>query len=221
MPKGREMVLSETNEHKLALLRDIYEVSCLCGARTYIWAGLVQDVFAGQFLREHGDVDGFTLNLWELRADLAALYRQKGYEVSFLEDVNFLRIDRDGAHATFNRLEIDGDTAMWRHAGNEGTVYFPRRWLADEPRRFYDAHVFVSGIEFEYAIKTHPHLLSPLWHGREKDMQTIAWLSKMLAEKQLDPADVCKQVWSYNPYWVKKGYQEYAMPSVAWRLEPR
>lgn len=203
------------------MLRDIYEASALCSTRTYIWAGLVQDLFAGRFLREHRDMDGFALNLWDVRHDLAALYRERGYTVSFLENVNFLKIERDGLHAVFNRLEIDGDTAMWRHIGDQGTVYFPRRWLADEPLPFYDTQAFVSGIEFEYAIKTHPHLLNPLWHGREKDAQAVAWLGKMLAEKQVEPDDVLKRIWSYNPCWVSKGYPEYAMPAVAWRLEPK
>ncbi len=215
------MTLSEFNRHNLALLRDIYEVSTLCSTQTYIWAGLVRDILTGHFLRDHHDVDGFTLNLWPLREKLADLYRQRGYAVSFLDNMQFLRIDRDGTHAAFNRLEIDGDTAMWRHIGDQGTVYFPRRWLSDTPIHFYDVPVLVSGIEFEYAIKTHPHLLSPVWHGREKDVEAIAWLSQMLAEREIAPEDVLKQIWSYNPFWVKQGYPEYALPSVAWPLEPR
>ncbi|NLG51938.1 MAG: hypothetical protein GX552_17670, partial [Chloroflexi bacterium] len=76
------MPLSPSNRVQLALLRDIYEVSHLCGTRTYIWAGLVRDIVSGHFLRDHGDVDGFTLNLWQLRDDLETLYRQRGYAVS-------------------------------------------------------------------------------------------------------------------------------------------
>ena len=47
------MTLSETNKRNLAILRDIYDVSGLCSTRTYVWAGLVQDILAGKFLREH------------------------------------------------------------------------------------------------------------------------------------------------------------------------
>jgi len=206
------MALSESNRQQLALLRDIGEVSGLCGTRTYIWAGLVRDVLCGAFLRDHNDVDGFTLNLWDVRHDMAASFRQKGYQVSFLEDLNFLRIDRDGVHAAFNRLEIEGDTAMWRHIGDEGTVYFPRRWLSDTPHPFYDTRVFVSGVEFEYAIKTHPELLSPLWKGREKDAEAIAWLQERLEEQEIDPDALLKEIWSYNPFWVQRGYPEYALP---------
>lgn len=215
------MPLSPSNRVQLALLRDIYEVSHLCGTRTYIWAGLVRDIVSGHFLRDHGDVDGFTLNLWQLRDDLETLYRQRGYAVSYLNNVQFMCIERDGVHATFNRLEVDGETAPWRHIGDQGTVYFPRQWLSDMPLQFYDTPVLISGIEFEYAIKTHPQLLSPTWHGRDKDIEAIAWLSERLAERQIAPEDVLRHIWSYNPFWAKRGYPEYALPTVAWPLEPR
>ena len=64
------MPISGRNAHQLAVLRDIYEVSELCATRTSIWAGLARDVLAGEFLREHGNVEGFTLNQWAA----AALY---------------------------------------------------------------------------------------------------------------------------------------------------
>ncbi len=215
------MALTNAQTAQIGLLRAIYSVSYLLSTRTYIWAGLVQDVMTGRFLRDHGDVDGFTLNLWELRHDMAALFERRGYRVSFLEEFHILRIDGDGVHAGLNPLEVDGDTAMWRHIGDRGTLYFPSRWLSDTPLPFYDTQVFVSGVEFEYAIKTHPELLSPTWRGREEDTPAISWLEGALREQALSPKDVLRQVWSYNPFWVSRGYTEYAMPSVAWRLEPR
>jgi len=109
---------------------------------------------------------------------------------------------------------------MWRHAGDEGTVYFPKQWLSDVPQNFYDTKVFISGIEFEYSIKTHPQLLNPEWNGRKKDIDAINWLNSALNERHINRDEILKQVWSYNPYWVKKGYKEYSMPSVAWTLEP-
>ena len=215
------MSLSPQQSAQLALLRDIFEVSALCDTRTYIWAGLVRDVLSGAFLREHGDVDGFTRSLWEKRQELAAHYEQRGCRVSYLEGVQMMRIDRDGVHAAFNRLDIDGDTAIWRHIGEQGAVYFPQRWLPVEPILFYDAQVYPSGVAFEYCIKSHPELLSPLWKGRAKDVEAIAWLEGMLVEQHLGREEALQQVWSYNPFWVKKGYPEYAMPTVARPLAPR
>ena len=213
-------MLTATNMRHLTILKDVFDFSRLCSTRTYIWGGLVQDVLAGEFLREHSDVDGFTLNLWNLQKDLAALFEQKGYTVSFVEDMGFLKIEYNETHAVFNQLEFDEDIALWRHAGNEGTVYFPRIWLCNNPYRFYDTEVFVSGVEFEYSIKARPQLLNPLWKGREKDIKMIEWLNRIFDNERINREEILKQIWSYNPYWVKKGYQQYSMPAVAWKLEP-
>jgi hypothetical protein len=216
------MTLSETNQRTLALLKDIEAVSSQCQTRTTLWAGLVPDVLSGKFLREHGDVDGFTLDLWELRHAMAALFTQRGCTISYLEEVHFLKIERDGAHALLNplKLDADGETALWQHAGDEGTVYFPKRWLSDTPQRFYDTNVYVSGIELEYVLKTCPALLNPQWQGREKDRASLAWLERALDEKYIDRAEILQQVWSYTPFWAKRGYRQYLLPSVAWTLEP-
>ncbi|HSL46863.1 MAG TPA: hypothetical protein VK897_25725 [Anaerolineales bacterium] len=214
------MLLSERNINQVTLLHDIYEVSNSCTTRAYIWGGLVQDILTGRFLREHHDVDGFILNLWNFREEIATSYKERGYEVSFIEEVNFLRIDCGEVHAGFNQLEFDGETALWRHAGNEGTVFFPKRWLSDTPQNFYDTKVYISGVELEYAIKAYPRLLNPNWKAREKDEIAIKWLNSVIDERGIVREAILKQVWSYNPYWAKRGFREYQMPCVAWNLEP-
>ncbi len=213
-------MLSKRNRAFLDTLVDIYDVSLRCGTKTYIWGGLVQDVLSGKFLREHGDIDAFTLNLWALQDDLIAAYQSRGYVVKIVEDVQFLVIERGEVHVVFNQLELDGETAMWRHAGREGTVYFPASWLSDTPQDFYHTRVYLSGIALEYCMKTHPRLLSPEWNGREKDAAAIKWLKARLDAGHIDCLEILKRVWSYNPFWLKKGYPEYAMPVVASTLEP-
>ena len=207
--------MTESQRRWLTILKDILDVSSARATRTYIWGGLVQDILSGQFLRDHSDIDGFTLNLWDKREDMAALYRQKGYTVSFLEDVGFLQIEREGCHAVFNQLELNAATALWRHAGLEGTVYFPRRWLTAQPHNFYNTAVYVSGIELEFAIKHHPQLLNPEWQPRAKDIATRHWLNHMLDEQDIDREAILKQIWSHNPYWAKRGYAGYVLPAVA------
>jgi len=160
----------ETKTKQLTLLRDIFEISSSCSTQTYIWGGLVPDILVGSFLREHGDIDGFTLNLWECEDEMAARYKERGYQVSHVEEVDFLRIEKGEVHAVFNQLAFDGETALWHHAGKEGTVYFPKQWLSNTPQDFYDTKVYISGIEFEYAIKICPQLLHPEWKGRDKDI---------------------------------------------------
>jgi hypothetical protein len=201
-------MLSASQKSQLQLLKDIFEISGLCSTKTYIWGGLVPDIIEGHFLREHHDVDGFILNLLDVKNKMETLFRQRGYAASFSDDFDMLRVEKNGCHAAFNRLEIDNNTAMWRHIGNEGTVYFPGTWLENNPRYFYDIPVFVSGMEFEYSIKARVKLLSPVWEPREKDIKALEYFSKKLRGPNIDLENLLKQVHSNNPYWRKKGYQE-------------
>jgi hypothetical protein len=177
--------------------------------KTYIWGGLVMDILEGCFLREHKDIDCFTLNLLDVKDGVDAVFKERGYSTEFLTDIDMFQIHKDGCGAAFNRLELNNEIAMWRHIGNEGTLYFPRVWLEDTPRNFYNTHVLISGIEFEYCIKTKVELLSPLWRLREKDTEALEYWARLLNEKNVSPESVLRQIWSENSYWRKKGYTEY------------
>ena len=201
-------------------MNDIYEVSTACSTKTWIWGGLTIDIFEGRFLREHGAVDAFTEDLLELKGALAELYRERGYGTEFLDEWHMFKISKDNFHAGFNRLESDHGVAMWRHIGEHGTVYFPYQWLDAVPRRFYDVQVYTSGIQFESAIKTNVRLLSPEWKPRDKDKDAAGYLSEAIAKQGLVPQDILSHIWSYNPFWMRRGYAEYAMPSVAWPRAP-
>ncbi len=208
------MGLSESNKIKLEFLHDIWETSVEASTKTYIWAGLVKDIINGRFGSEHGDIDGFTEDLWSKRELLATLYEKKGYQVQILDEWHILRIDKNGEHAGFNRLDFDGEVAMWRHIGNGGTLYFPRDWLPDQPLTFYGKKVLISGIEFEYCIKAHPELLNPQWQGRHEDRETISWLETRLAEKGVDKEKLFERIWSYSPFLARNGFSNYWLPIV-------
>lgn len=45
-----------------------------------------------------------------------------------------LEIRKGNQHASFNPLDRDGNVAMWRHIGDQGTVYFPYSWLDSTSR---------------------------------------------------------------------------------------
>lgn len=201
-------MFSENQTCQLQFLRDIFEVADLCSTHTHIWGGLAVDIVEGRFLREHHDIDGFTLNLLDVRNGMEMLFRQRGYSTSFLNDFDMLRVEKNGCHAAFNRLELDNTIAMWRHIGDEGTVYFPCTWLENEPRYFHDIPVFISGVEFEYAIKAKVTLLSPEWVLREKDSKALEYWKKALDDQDINPENLLQQIWSDNPYWRKKGYKE-------------
>ena len=98
---------------------------------------------------------------------------------------------------------------MWRHVGDRGAVAFPVDWLEPTPRRFCGVNTYISGVEFEYAIKTNVHLLNPEWQLRDKDRTAIRFLSAELDRMGVDRAQVLSRIWSYTPYWVRRGYPEY------------
>jgi hypothetical protein len=202
-----------TVEHQqacLQLLRDIFEVSTALGTRTYIWGGMVMDILCGEFLRIHHDIDAFTLNLLDIKVEMAALFAERGYRTSYIDAYDMLRVEKDALHAAFNRLEIDGATALWRHVGDQGTVCFPVDWLDSTPRCFYDACAYTSGLQFEYAIKSNIHLLNLEWQLRDKDRCALNFLTAKLARKEIDVAEMLAEIWNSTPYWIQRGYPEYA-----------
>ena len=198
---GGSVTLSTHNQHYLTFLKYIYDLSNACATVTYIWGG-------------------FTLNLLEVLDRVMALYEQRGYATQFREDIDMLVISRGDLHAAFNRLEIDGAIAMWRHIGNEGTVYFPADWLDDAPQDFYDTRAYSAGIQLDYTLKTNIRMIHATWELREKDRAAVAYLEKAMAVRGMDPEKFLRRAWSFNPFWAKRGYPAYAMPTVARPLHP-
>ncbi len=207
-----EPTLTGANAQLLTLLSDIHDVSVACATTTFIWGGLTLDVLTGRFLREHHDVDGFTLNLLDVLPEMTARFEALGYTVRFLSDFHILRVAQGEVHAGMNRLERDGERAMWRHIGDQGTVFFPFAWLDGAPRDFCGVPVTTAGVELDYALKANVRLLSPEWAPREKDVQARAILEEELVRRGIAPEDVLARVWSVNPFWAARGYAEYAEP---------
>jgi hypothetical protein len=201
-------MLSNNQQQQLQTLKDIFEISGLCSTKTYVWGGMVMDILEGRFLREHGDIDCFTLNLLDVKENMDSFFIQRGYKTGFTNGIDMYNVQKDGCRVAFNRLEIDNKIAMWRHIGNEGTLYFPRVWLRDSPWAFYKTPVLVSGIEFEYSIKAKVTLLSPEWQQRESDKVALDYYTKALKEHNIASESVLNKVWSDNPFWRKKGYKK-------------
>jgi hypothetical protein len=204
--------ISETNHKYLTFLRDIYEVSAACGTKTYIWGGFTTDIYEGRFLREHGDLDGFTENLMVHKDSLAAAYENRGYKAELISAFSILVIRRDGLHAAFNPLELDHSIAMWRHIGDRGTVFFPAEWLDAVPRNFYDIKAYTSGMCFEYGFRSIAGDVNPAWTLREKDRDALLYLERKLQAQGIDTASTLGSIWSYNPLWLEKGYDPFDKP---------
>ncbi len=204
--------LSENNKKCLNFLKDIYKVSSEADTKTYIWGGLVIDVEQGKFLREHGDIDGFIEDMMHKLHILKARYAERGYSVEFNEEFNILKISMNGMHAGFNALDTDGDVAMWRHIGKHGTVFFPFEWLDKYPRKFYDINVYSAGILFDYGFRSIAKRCNPQWKEREKDKSAMVYLEEKIEAAGMDTSMILEKIWSYNPFWAKKGYDPFKEP---------
>ena len=84
------MDISEKNEQYLHLLMDIYDISTSLHVRTYIWGGMSIDIWENRFIREHGDLDGFTEKLIENLDALTVAYENRGYTASFEQAFSML-----------------------------------------------------------------------------------------------------------------------------------
>lgn len=209
-------IKSPSNRVYLELLRDVYEISIICSTRTYIWGGFTLDVFEGRFTREHNDLDGFADGMMLHLSKLRGLFEQRGYVTEFRDDVNMLTVRKGEQHGAFNALEREGPIAMWRHIGDQGTVFFPFEWLDKAPRNFYGIDVFTSGACFEYAFRRIARYLNPEWKEREKDRIAKRYFEKRVEELGIDPDALLTKIWSYNPYWIKKGYGGFDQPTLVW-----
>ena len=201
------------SKKQLEIIKDIFAVSESLGIKTFLWGGFAVDILHGELTREHSDIDGFTENLVENKDALIAAYEARGYAIKFyLDDFWMLSIEKGDVHATFNTVKnIDG-IAHWHHAGSRGTVFFPYEWLDKEPRDFYGVQAYTFGVQMAYLLKTNVRLISAEWQPREKDNADIAVLEQILASKGINKDAIRKKVWSHNPYWYAKGYDEYFLP---------
>jgi len=205
--------MTEKTKKQLLLIKDIFDISKNLGLKTFLWGGFAVDVLNGSLTREHSDIDTFTENLVENKDVLIASYKSLGYSVDFyLEDFWMLAIKKNDISATFNTVRnIDG-IAHWHHAGVHGTVFFPFDWLDKEPRDFYGSMAYTYGIELAFLLKTNVKLISAEWQLRDKDKADIAVLKTLLMSKGICENTIRKKVWSHNPYWYAKGYDDYFLP---------
>lgn len=208
------MEISESNKCYLNFMQDIYDISSELSIHTYIWGGFTIDIFEGKFLREHGDLDGFIENMMSVLDLLIEKFKNKGYQTMFYSDINMLQISKGEQHASFNPLDIEGEVAMWRHIGNQGTVYFPYKWLDSTPYNFYETKVFTSGLYFEYAFRNIVRDINPEWKEREKDQIAKQYLNEKIKEKCIDDKEISKYIWSYSPFWIQKGYSPFSKPTL-------
>ena len=205
--------MTKRTKKQIETIKDIYTVSARLGIKTYFWGGYAVDILNGTLTREHGDIDAFVENLVENKDRLINEYESLGYSIEFyLDEFWMLCIKKEDVSATFNTVRnIDG-IAHWHHAGSRGTIFFPYEWLDENPTDFYGSPAYTSGIEMAYLIKTNVKLISAEWQPRDKDKKDITVLEQILLSKNINTDEIKKKIWSHNPYWYAKGYNEYFFP---------
>ena len=204
----------KTKQH-IDMMKDIYTVSRDLGIKTFIWGGYAVDILHGHLTREHSDLDCFTENLVENLVELKRRYSALGYEIEFIHEFWMLKIKKAGEYASFNAMKNIGGIAHWYHIGPQGTVFFPYEWLDSEPHIFYDTPAYTHGVKMAHILKTNIRWLNPEWatrEPREKDKADLAILEQIFVSKGINKDDIKRKVWSHNPFWYAKGYEEHFFP---------
>jgi len=174
-------MLSEQNQTKLAAMKLVETISASLGTGSWLWGGLVPDIFAKRLLRDHDDLDYLTWNLHNLQPALIERFSAQGWQATSLENGD-LRLTKEGLKIHLGHIEIHMQV-KWTHNGDQGYLLFPAAWLRMPPIKFYETEVHVVEPELQYVLKTHPELLNPGWKPREKDYHDRKILRLILQQK--------------------------------------
>lgn len=188
------MALSEQNQKNLEAMKLVEAVSTSLGTGSWLWGGFVPDVYAGQVLREHGDLDYLTWNLHSRRAKLAEIFHGHGWQPQTLENGD-LHLRKDGVKIQLGNIKFES-YVKWTHNGDKGYILFPVTWLRIKPMSFCDTEVHVVEPEFQYVLKQHPELLNPAWKPREKDLHDGRFLCDLLQQKNVKIENLISLIFS-------------------------
>lgn len=182
----------EQERNVLEAMAFVEAVSARLGTTSYIWGGFSLDIYEGQFLREHNDIDYLTLNLLPLRPQFIEAFKQTDWQVKVVinEDVT---ARKNGVKLHLGNVRL-GNQVTWTHNGEEGVLTFPLDWLSKEAHKFCGVKVHVVEPHFEYVVKHYPALLNPNWVPRDKDLAARQKLSEILLGKTIDINDLRRHV---------------------------
>jgi hypothetical protein len=168
----------------------------------------------GKMLREHGDIDMFIENMDKNINELLSKLKTKQFTCSYYDDMQMLKLNKNNVKIIINPIIFENATAIWKHIGEQGFVIFPKEWLDTEYKEFHGINVLTSGYKFEYCIRTIMKYTNPNWENRirDKDIQAKEYYEKILLENNIKGEELLDKIWSYNPYWLKDGYNGYENP---------
>jgi len=174
-----------------ALIRAMAQVETVSNSlhtTSWVWGGLMVDIYQGHFLREHHDIDYLTRDLYKLSKPLKELYQNLGWQVQHVANGDLMltreRIEVHLGNVTFS------EEACWTHNGELGSIYFPVVWINGQPKEFLNLAIHVVEPELQFVLLTDPKLLNPKWVPREKDIAARIFLRALLEAKKVRLADL-------------------------------
>lgn len=206
--------MKSTNNENILIdaINDLMEISTSLKLKTYIWGGLVQDILEGELLREHDDIDAFTEELDVNINDIIPRLEMKKYQCKYDSVYSMLKARKNNIKISINPIQLRNGIVFWKHIGEKGFICFPSTWLLNNLYPFYKIDVFVSGIEFEYSFRLLSQYINPEWTIREKDKKALDYYEAKIHEKSITRLELLEKIWSFNPYWIEKGYDAFKAP---------
>lgn len=194
---GNKKKLSKKSiESYLNTLNELQETARDLGTTTYIWAGLVRDIYRGRLLRRHDDIDCLTVNLLLLKPAFCARLTTAGWQIKELENGD-LSAKRNGEKIHMGNVTRENGLIVWTHNGTRGCIKFPAEWLPNEPVDFYGQPVFVVAPEFEYILKSHPELMLR-FNSRPKDIEAKEYFEALLRSRGVNIKSLIQRVLSVD-----------------------
>jgi len=99
------MSLSEKNQKNLDAMRLVENVSRSLKTIPWIWGGFTTDIYVGQILREHDDLDYLTLDLHLLKSKFAETFSSYGWQAENIVNGD-LKLKKDGVKVHLGNVEI-------------------------------------------------------------------------------------------------------------------
>jgi hypothetical protein len=186
------MAISEMNRKYLAAMGLLEEVSRSLRTTSWIFGGFLTDVHAGRVLREHGDLDYLTSNLYPLKGRFEEVFSNHGWQTHTYSNGD-LRLKKDSIKLQLGNVEID-EVVRWTHNGEKGSLLFPLSWLRADVMPLYEMDLHVVAPELQYVLKEHPELMNPGWLPREQDILEKEYLRELLLKRGIDIRSLPKRV---------------------------
>ncbi|MDQ6984836.1 MAG: hypothetical protein Q9M76_00875 [Candidatus Dojkabacteria bacterium] len=156
-------------------------------SKGYIWGGCVADVYSGDFVREHEDIEYLIEDLHKKLLLIIKTFNVYGWEIESLTNGDLKAKSGDVeilmSHAEFPEGK---EYARWYYKPELGYIEFPYEWLNQETILFNGVPLNAVSPEFQYVLRKNPKSLNPIWKTRDKDSHDLARLKEIIIKRGVD-----------------------------------